>query len=483
MKLFSSVVLLVFSSVCSGNLSFAQTLSHRPATPHESAPETPATADPITVPLDVPAGTPVKIALDQEVRVRKVGQPIHGRVVEPVYAFDKLVIPAGTEATGKISAITSIPKKVRVMSALDADFSPTRQVHITFDELQLADGRRIPIRTEVTPGSNGVLQLVAADAKKPTKTQQARNVVSRQVHGAEDQLHKDLQMAKSQIDEPGKMHRLERLGMQQLPYRPQYMDAGTTFNADLLQPLRFGEESLSAESLSQIGQAPTSDILLHANLLTPLNSATSHKGEPVEAVITEPLFSSGQLVFPQGSRLEGTVVEVRPARHLNRNGLLRIEFQKIAPPNGIEQKITASLNAVEVAKKEHLVLDSEGGAEVTTPKTRYFATAFSVALAASSVSSDHDNDGVMHSGGDGGSGALTGASGFKLIGMIVGVAAHSRAVSSGLGFYGAGMSVYSHFLVRGHEVVYPKDMAMLIGVGAPKHAPDNGAMKTPTQSR
>src|SRR5215472_953177 len=187
MKLFSSVVLLVFSSVCSGNLSFAQTLSHRPATPHESAPETPATADPITVPLDVPAGTPVKIALDQELRVRKVGQPIHGRVVEPVYAFDRLVIPAGTEATGKISEITSVPKKVRVMSALNADFSPARQVHITFDELQMADGRRIPIHTEVTPGSNGVLQLVAANAKKPTKTQEARNAVSRQVHGAEDQ--------------------------------------------------------------------------------------------------------------------------------------------------------------------------------------------------------------------------------------------------------------------------------------------------------
>jgi len=27
------------------------------------------------------------------------------------------------------------------------------------------------------------------------------------------------------------------------------------------------------------------------------------------------------------------------------------------------------------------------------------------------------------------------------------------------------MSVYSHFLARGREVVYPKDMTMLVGLG------------------
>jgi hypothetical protein len=35
------------------------------------------------------------------------------------------------------------------------------------------------------------------------------------------------------------MHRAERLAMAQLPYHPQYIDAGTAFNADLVQPLNF----------------------------------------------------------------------------------------------------------------------------------------------------------------------------------------------------------------------------------------------------
>ena len=49
--------------------------------------------------------------------------------------------------------------------------------------------------------------------------------------------------------------------------------------------------------------------------------------------------------------------------------------------------------------------------------------------------------------------------------MIAGLTVHSRAVSLGFGSCGAAMSVYSHFLARGRDVVYPKDMAMVIGLG------------------
>ena len=39
-------------------------------------------------------------------------------------------------------------------------------------------------------------------------------------------------------------------------------------------------------------------------------------------------------------------------------------------------------------------------------------------------------------------------------------------VASGFGAYGAATSIYYKFLARGHDVVYPKDMAMVIGLGA-----------------
>src|ERR1700731_310120 len=58
-------------------------------------------------------GTPIKVAIDSDVRVRKVGQAIQCRTTEPVYAFDKLLIPVGMVVNGKVSAIDSVPKMVR----------------------------------------------------------------------------------------------------------------------------------------------------------------------------------------------------------------------------------------------------------------------------------------------------------------------------------------------------------------------------------
>ena len=56
-----------------------------------------------------------------------------------------------------------------------------------------------------------------------------------------------------QIHEPGKMHKVKRLAIAQLPVHPQYIDVGTSFNADLLQPLDFGTESVMPEALTNIG--------------------------------------------------------------------------------------------------------------------------------------------------------------------------------------------------------------------------------------
>jgi hypothetical protein len=161
---------------------------------------------------------------------------------------------------------------------------------------------------------------------------------------------------------------------------------------------------------------------------------------------------------------------------MKRNGNLRIVFHQIIPPNAAEQHVEASLEGVEVKNDEHLTLDSEGGAQVTTPKTRYLTTGISIALAASSFAPDADagRGGVQSTGGDTGGRALNGASGFRVIGTVLGVLVHSRVMASGFGAYGAGMSVYYNFLARGRDVVYPKDTAMVIGIGtrmAPGTAP------------
>jgi hypothetical protein len=416
------------------------------------------------VPMSVAAGTPLKVALDSEVRIRQVGQAIHGKTTEPVYAFDKLLIPAGTVVNGKVSAIDAVSKKVRTLDATDGNFSPRRNVHVQFDELVMADGHHVALQTVASPAPDGVLSFVSAN-EKAEKKNKVEEAAGKKVSATKQEIRRQWSELQKQIHEPGKMHKLKRIAIAQLPVHPQYIEAGTSFNADLQQPLDFGTEAVTAEALTNVGAPPPTGSVVHARLVTPLSSATAKKGDAVEALITEPLVVSDHLILPEGSVIKGSVMQVQPARRLARNGQLRILFHEVAPPNGLEQRVETSLEGVAVAKGEHLKLDSEGGAQVTTPRTRYLTTGIQVMLAASQMSPDRDagQDGV--SVGEAGRGAANGASGFRFVGMIVGLAAHSRAVSAGFGSYGAALSIYYRFLARGRDVVYPKDMAMVIGLG------------------
>src|ERR1700688_2782576 len=182
------------------------------------------------IPLEVPAGTPLPVVLDKEVRIRKGGQPIHGKIAEPVYAFDKLVVPAGSEVTGSVTRIAGVSALKRTYAALDANFSPSRDVQITFDQLLLPDGRRVPLHSQVSPASQGILQFAtAAESKsqnKGGKQNAAVKLASEKISEKKQEINQEWESAKQQVTAPGKLHRLKRIVISELPYHPQYFDAG-----------------------------------------------------------------------------------------------------------------------------------------------------------------------------------------------------------------------------------------------------------------
>lgn len=403
-----------------------------------------------TIAMTVRDGTPLQIALDKQVRVRKVGEPISGRVMQPVYVFDHLVIPVGTIATGRISAIDPVPGRTRTLSALNADFTPAHKLAVIFDELILPDGHPIDLHATVVPGSGQVIRLVTADQHK-------KNVVKDAFTQKMDQARAQWNDAMKQVESPGKMHIVTRYAVAQLPVHPQYIDAGTLYSAELSQPLDFGSESVSANTLSAIGTQPPPGSLVHAILLTPLNSATTPKSADLEAELSQPLLDQGHLILPAGTQLRGSVLQVRPARSLHRNGQLRIAFREVVLPNGAVQTVDTSLQGVHSDSADNLQLDSEGGAKSTSSKTRYISTGASVGLALiGSGGRDDVGDASPIAGG---------ATGFKLIGLIVGVAFRSHTYGILMSAYGGSRSIYNNFLGRGRNIVFPKDTAMEIGFG------------------
>ena len=53
--------------------------------------------------------------------------------------------------------------------------------------------------------------------------------------------------------------------------------------------------------------------------------------------------------------------------------------------------------------------------------------------------------------------AEAGSNGMGLIGRVVGMAAGSRELAAGIGFYGAGVSVYRRWMRHGRDITFPKD--------------------------
>ncbi|HEY1984758.1 MAG TPA: hypothetical protein VGG85_05075 [Terracidiphilus sp.] len=388
--------------------------------------------------------------MDEEVRLHKAGQVIHGRVMEPVYVFDRLVIPVGTVAIGRVSAIDPIPKKTKVLSALNADFSPAHKGSVVFDELILPGTKHLSLHATVEPGSGQVIRLTSASEHK-------KSVVRDSASQKMDQVKTQWQSAMKQIKAPGKMHRLMRYGMAQFPLHPQYMDAGTLYSAELAQPLEFGSETVTNRTLASIGTEPPPGSLVRAILLTRLDSATAAKGTNVEALLSQPLIDEGRLILPVGTRLKGLVLQVRPARYFHRNGQLRIVFHEIVLPDGAVQTVDTSVKGIESGAAENVQLDSEGGAKATSSVARYISTGMSVGLAL--VGSGGRND-----VGDAGP-AAGGTTGFKLIGLIAGLTFRSHSYGILMSAYGGGRSIYSNFLGRGRDIVFQKNTAMQIGIG------------------
>jgi len=429
-------------------------LHKRPATPLASSTSAPA---PESIALAVPKGTAIQVVLDKEVKIEDVGQPIHGRTVEPVYAFDKLVVPIGTEVTGRVTQLEDVSARKRTLGALNADFTPARKVGLAFDQLVLPGGKHVPMQTSVTPGSGEVINFVTAPDQGQKKS--IKDVASEKAEQAKEQAKHEWDAAVAQVEAPGKMHRAKRYFIEQLPIHPQYIDAGTVYFAELDTPLEFGSEPLTPEMARSIGAPPPHGSSVRARLSAPVSSATAHKGDEVDAVLSQPLFDGAHLIFPQGSRLKGTVVEVQAAHHPRRNGQLRIVFHEIVPPDGVEQKIASSLEGIQSGKGQDLKLDSEGGAEAQTPKTRYLQTGIAIGLAAASSGDDPINV------GEGGAG------GFRVVGFVIGFASRVQPLGLAMGALGASRSIYVHFIARGRDVVFAKNTAMEIGIGPRPESP------------
>jgi len=408
-------------------------------------PSVPPGAQPGTT---VPSGVPLRVALERRVAIKRVGDPIQGRLVDPVYVFDRVVLPAGSVVEGHIAEIGGVPISRRLTAILSGNFTPPREVRARFDALVLSDGSRLSLRTSLSRGTAHTVR-VATPRQKPEEHTSTR-----------DRFKGMDRAAIRAFTAPSKLSRLKSTLLGMLPYHRQAWSAGTLFDGVLQEPLT-GPPPGRVEARNGQPVAGPEAREVHARLVTAISSATARRGAPVEAVVTRPLFSADdRLLIPEGSRLLGDIVEAQPARRFHRNGKVLFVFRQIKLPAGAVQGIQGQLEGVEANYDAHLALDSEGAARAKSPKTRFIFPAIAMAAAGLSFHQDYNAQGVPDQ--DIGGRAESGAVGLGLIGTLLAQA--SRPLACGIAIAGAGFSIYSTFIGRGEDMVLPVNTPVEIGL-------------------
>jgi len=440
-----------------------------------------ASAQSEPVALVVDAGRPIRVALDARIRLQRVGQPVTATVVEPVYALDRVVIPAGARVRGHVERIDSGSTFVRARAYAGGNFSPPKHATLIFDALVLDDGREQPIDTVVKGGIPRVTRRVArgaADEPPPdaSLTVRAHSEIKQkaadEITLAKQKAHDALASVRA-LGQPGQWQRLRDAAVQQLPYHPQYLTQGTVYDAELSAPLSFGRVEPAAAAPA--GTAPAPDRILTARLAMTLDSAKTPKGTPFEAVLTEPVFSAAhELVLPEGTKLTGEVTFAKPARRFHRNGQLRFLFERIQVPGHAAAPLLGQLHAIDADADARVAVDEEGGTTIENSKTRFIAPALALLALHGSIDRDGDRhpdpdgDGTYKTNGNGvGARGVGGFFGMSALGAVTGMVARPFGIA--LSAYGAARTVYTNILAKGNEVTFEADTPIQVRLapGAP----------------
>jgi hypothetical protein len=358
--------------------------------------------------------------------------------VEPIYSGTTLAIPQGSIVKGHISSISTAARHAKRL--LQGDFTSPRIASVSFEQIVLPDGKAIQIHTETTIGISGVkMTQYSSKSQRPGVRQAVAN-------------------AASPMREPNKIQRLSQAAVTSLPYHPQYLDQGTTFDATLVEPVQTTVPVEQADASSLI-----SDGYLHIRLLTPLNSGMIARGAAIEAVVPRPYYNSDHvLLYPAGTKLEGTVNQSVAAGWMKKNGQLLFSFNSAQTPDGNTTKVIATVAGVEAPRVERLAVGQEGQVKATTSILSQLRAPLSF-IGPSRAAADTSLDKTAWSR------AGEGNRGFGLLGA--GAAQASASTAIGFGYFGAGINTYDAFFAKGLNVELPANTPVLLSVDERQTSP------------
>src|SRR6266542_1449035 len=396
--------------------------------------------------VTVPAGTLLRVEVTRRGRLR-LGGEVQARLLEPLYAENRLLVPCGALLHGTIIETRPAPRHKRLNAKLRGDFTPLREPVIQWTLLSRPDGSEYSLLGESKSAAGGTLYFRTEAPKRTSFVRRTWNSVAAK--------NKTVQ-----TDEvPHRGERLQKYLWSQLPLHPQYLERGARFEMRLMENLQMEARALPVSvDLSQ-PRPLTGAVWVYSRLQTNLDSATARPGDPVEAVVIAPVADEqGRLILPQNSILHGKVLSSEPSGRWGRNGTMRFAFHQVSWPTGFTQKVEAMPTAVESNPGARISIDQEGG--VARQNEHSFAAPLLMGLLSGSTLGDEDA----------GRGKITASSnGFAIIGRVAGLASGSPYVGGSIGAVATARSIYKHWLAHGKETSFGPETEIVVEM-APAHA-------------
>ncbi len=429
-------------------------------------------AQPLSIPLQVSEGTPLRLFITHHVRFRQ-GAPVTAQLIDPVWSFDRIVVPAGAIVQGEISSLIPVERMKRVNAVLGGDLTPLKQAYVKFNSFKLPDGRVMPIVSE--PALGLPTTYVPSHSNKAGTVDPPHSLFQKLQRQLQAQITSRRDSFLDSVRGQNKKEWVEEYLLGKLPVHPQWYHARTRFDAVLTQPISFGAAQVPLDSLKEVGIIPPSEILANVRLLSSLTSETAKPGDPVSGVLVQPVFSANQkLVLPEGSKFTGKITLAQHARLLHRGGKMRFVFEKVDVPALEEAQMAEKIRTVQAdlskveADPNTVKVDAEGTAKATESKTRLIRPVIAGLIAAQSGDDDAGRGRGITTRSNNANGNLPGRllggfSGFGLLGTAASFG--PRAIGMAFGYYGFAWSIYSNLVARGTEVRFDRNTAMQIKLG------------------
>lgn len=382
----------------------------------------------------VGSGNDLRCRLDKSLRITKPGEQISGRLLEPVYIGTVLAIAAGATIQGHVSSVCTAPLSKRTGRLLRGDLTPPRTARVTFERLVLSDGTALPVHTDTIVGISGVKTAqYLPKSRRPGVRQKLSN-------------------AAEPLRGPNKLQRLREAAIKSLPYHPEYLDQGTVFDATLLDPIS------TRTPVQPVADVHTSlgDNYLRLRLLTPLSSQMIANGASIEAAVSQPYYSSDHLLlYPAGTKLQGTVNKAKSADWMKKNGTLLFSFHSALTPDGTSSNVEATVAGVQAAGNQNLTVGQEGDLKATTSLLTRLRAPLTLIGPSRAIADSTVNKTAF-------SRATEGQKGFGLLGA--GAAQASAGTAIGFGYFGAAIRLYDAFIARGSNVELPVNTPIFLRV-------------------